>query len=61
MEKVIAIMHDTRVYEALRRQAKINRRVSLFALLVTASMVFQQYTIMEQKKQIQALMEPKGE
>lgn len=61
MEKVIAIVHDNCVYEALRRQAKINRRVSLFALFVTASMVFQQYTIMEQKKQIQALMEPKGE
>lgn len=38
-EKVI-VMHDASVYTALRRQAKINRRFALFAVVVSAYLIF---------------------
>lgn len=45
MEKVITIMHDTRVYEAMRRQAKFNRRMTLFAMAVTFYIFTEKYIL----------------
>lgn len=61
MEKVVAVVYDNRVYEALNRQLKINRRVAIFGLITTVYIIGQQLTLMEQKRQIQKLMNPEGE
>ena len=49
MEKVITIMHDTRVYEELKRQRKFNRRMTLFAAVATLYILAQEY---RQRKQV---------
>lgn len=61
MEKVVAVVYDNRVYEALNHQLKINRRVAIFGLITTVYIIGQQLTLMEQKRQIQKLMNPEGE
>ena len=40
MERRTIIIHDRSVYEALRRQAKINRRFALFSLIATIQIIF---------------------
>lgn len=36
MTEKIIVIHDQRVYDALRQQARINRRFVLFAVVATA-------------------------
>lgn len=36
MSEKIILVHDTAIYDALRKQAKTNRRFKIFAVLVTA-------------------------
>lgn len=35
MEKVVTIVHDTRVYDMLQKQVKTNRKFAAFALVAT--------------------------
>lgn len=49
MEKVVTIMHDSQVYAALRCQKKFNRRMALFAAVVTLYILGQEY---QRRKQI---------
>lgn len=40
MERRTIIIHDRSVYEALRRQAKINRRFARFSLIATIQIIY---------------------
>lgn len=60
IEKTI-IMHDRRVYEDLRRQAKLNRRFGTLILLGVVYAVAMKSLYNKHEEKIQALMDAKGE
>lgn len=61
MPDKIVVLHDSRVYETLRKQAKTNRRFAVFALAATACLVFLAKTCDEQGKKLQELNPNKEE
>lgn len=61
MERMVTIVHDNRVYEELRRQVKFNRRVTLFALVMTAYMIGMKLLYNKQEQKIQELSKTEGE
>lgn len=50
MSEKIVLVHDTAIYDALRKQAKMNRRFKVFAALVTAYIFLTVKERFEQKK-----------
>lgn len=50
MSEKIVLVHDTAIYDALRKQAKTNRRFKVFAVLVTAYIFLTVKERIEQKK-----------
>lgn len=50
MSEKIILVHDTAIYDALRKQAKTNRRFKVFAALVTAYIFLTVKERFEQKK-----------
>lgn len=61
MPDKIVVLHDNRVYETLRKQAKINRRFAMFSLAMTACLVILAKTCNEQDKKLQELSANKEE
>lgn len=61
IEKTITIVHDNRVYDALRKQNKTNRSFAFFAMAATACLVYLIRQNDQQEKRIQELMKLKGE
>lgn len=59
-EKVI-LVYDSAVYDALRKQAKMNRRIKAFAVLVTAYIFLTMKERIEEQKKIKETAEDEKE
>lgn len=59
MSEKIILVHDSAVYDALRKQAKTNRRFKIFAVLVTGYIFLTAKDRVENRKKVQE--EPEAE